>query len=115
MRRRNKMGGCDEEKPLSSIELKYLDYLKRELKVDVNGCAIGYFLDKNFIGSGGSASSRYYRGCVATEDIKSGAIVVSVPDDSVLLAEKTSACASAVVALNLRDCQRLLQKRPTRM
>ena len=47
-----------KQKPLSSIELKYLDYLKRELKVDVNGCAIGYFLDKNFIGSGGSASSR---------------------------------------------------------
>jgi len=98
-----------KQKPLSSIELKYLDYLKRELKVDVNGCAIGYFLDdKNVIGSGGSASSRYYRGCVATEDIKSGAIVVSVPDDSVLLAEKTSACASAVVALNLRDCQKVV-------
>ena len=101
-------GDATKKKPLSSIELKYLDYLKRELKVDVNGCAIGYFLDKNFIGSGGSASSRYYRGCVATEDIKSGAIVVSVPDDSVLLAEKTSACASAVVALNLRDCQKVV-------
>ena len=37
---------------------------------------------------------------------------MSVPDDSVLLAEKTSACASAVVALP-GIVKRLLQKRPT--
>ena len=48
---------------------------------------------------------------MATEDIKEGAIIVSVPDDSVLLAESLSACASAVVELNLRTVRRLLRKR----
>ena len=43
-----------KQKPLLD-RTEVSDYLKRELKVDVNGCAIGYFLDdKNVIGSGGS-------------------------------------------------------------
>ena len=99
-------------KPLSSIELKYLDYLQRELNVQLNGCSIGYFTRRHGIGGGDGtdASSRYYRGCVATEDIKAGKVVVSVPDDSVLLAESTCACASAVVELNLRDCQKVVKE-----
>ena len=47
---------------------------------------------------------------MATEDIKEGAVIVSVPDDSVLLAESLSACASAVVELNLRDCQKVVKE-----
>ena len=105
------------KQPLSSVELRYLDYLKRELRVDLRGCTIGYFRNRNggtVFGGGNesttSQSSRYYRGCVATEDIKEGAVIVSVPDDSVLLAESLSACASAVVELNLRDCQKVVKE-----
>ena len=70
------------KQPLSAVELRYLDYLKRELRVDLRGCTIGYFRNRNGTVFGGgnesttSQSSRYYRGCVATEDIKEGAIIV---------------------------------------
>ena len=63
--------------------------------MDLRGCTIGYFRNRNggtVFGGGNesttSQSSRYYRGCVATEDIKEGAIIVSVPDDSVFIGGK---------------------------
>ena len=66
---------------------EYLDYLKRELKVDAQQLRSGYF-GRQMSCQGRNVSSDTTGDAWQRRILNQGAIVVSVPDDSVLLARK---------------------------